>query len=517
MKRAADSTLTLLCLILAILGMALYTLSAARTGGVGFPLDDSWIHQTYARHLAQTGTWAFTPGIPSAGSTSPLYTVLLSLGYRLNVPYFLWAMALGAAALTLGAVVGGRMARRLFPELPAVSLWTGAALALGWHLVWAAASSMETMLFAALALLVIALALSQTDPAAERQRFLAGFLFGVIGAACVATRPEGLVCVGLSGLAMLIARPQRTLRELGFWLVGGALGGLIGLAPYFALNLSLTGSPFPNTLDAKLVGNAPLLQLGFFRNLAAMIEPLTAGGQFLLIPGLLWACAVLARRLTPRRVALHALPLVWSAALILLYVVRMPAPFHHGRYVIPALPPIFVLGIGGTFLLMRWASARRRSLPVRVVGRVLGIGAAALIVVFWGVGASVYGVDVWRINSDMVVAAQWVQANVPPDHLLAVNDIGAIGFFANSVEAPRPILDLAGLVSPEVIPLLRNPEGLTALMRARGVRYVMLLPTQWLDFWNGNPAPYEGDFCLRFDAKGGMGGMRLYEYRPGGC
>ena len=40
------------------------------TGGGGFPLDDSWIHQTYARNLAQTGQWAFVPGVPSAASTS---------------------------------------------------------------------------------------------------------------------------------------------------------------------------------------------------------------------------------------------------------------------------------------------------------------------------------------------------------------------------------------------------------------------------------------------------------------
>ncbi len=45
---------------------------ARAAGGAGFPLDDAWIHQVYARNLALHGQWAFVLGQPSAGSTSPL-------------------------------------------------------------------------------------------------------------------------------------------------------------------------------------------------------------------------------------------------------------------------------------------------------------------------------------------------------------------------------------------------------------------------------------------------------------
>ncbi|MBE2268505.1 MAG: hypothetical protein IAE80_09775, partial [Anaerolinea sp.] len=67
-------------LILLIAAFALTALYALSAGG-NFSLDDSWIHQTYARNLAQTGQWAFVPGVPSAASTSPLYTVALAVGY----------------------------------------------------------------------------------------------------------------------------------------------------------------------------------------------------------------------------------------------------------------------------------------------------------------------------------------------------------------------------------------------------------------------------------------------------
>src|SRR5512138_2254022 len=53
--------------------VGVYVITSARTFRIGYPLDDAWIHQTYARNLALHGEWAFIPGRPSAGSTSPLW------------------------------------------------------------------------------------------------------------------------------------------------------------------------------------------------------------------------------------------------------------------------------------------------------------------------------------------------------------------------------------------------------------------------------------------------------------
>ncbi|MDP2778149.1 MAG: hypothetical protein Q8O48_10950, partial [Anaerolineales bacterium] len=63
---------------------AVYLLASRLTYAIGFPLDDSWIHQTYARSLAWNGEWAFRPGLLSAGSTSPLWSALLAIGFLFN-------------------------------------------------------------------------------------------------------------------------------------------------------------------------------------------------------------------------------------------------------------------------------------------------------------------------------------------------------------------------------------------------------------------------------------------------
>ncbi len=74
----------------AALGAAIYLFASAYIYRTGFPLDDSWIHLTYARNLAERGEWAFQPGHLSAGSTSPLWTFLLAIGFWLHLGPYIW-------------------------------------------------------------------------------------------------------------------------------------------------------------------------------------------------------------------------------------------------------------------------------------------------------------------------------------------------------------------------------------------------------------------------------------------
>ena len=87
-----------------ILSASLYLGMVSWSGeSLGFPLDDAWIHQTYARNLAQDGQWSYESGRASTGSTSPLWTLALTLGYTLGIDYRLWAFVLGAFTLALTA------------------------------------------------------------------------------------------------------------------------------------------------------------------------------------------------------------------------------------------------------------------------------------------------------------------------------------------------------------------------------------------------------------------------------
>jgi hypothetical protein len=71
----------------------------------------------------------------------------------------------------------------------------------------------------------------------------------------------------------------------------------------------------------------------------------------------------------------------------------------------------------------------------------------------------------------MVATAKWVAENTPPDALVAAHDIGALGYFGD-----RPLLDLAGLISPDVIPFIRDEARLRAYLDSQAADYLVTFP-----------------------------------------
>lgn len=477
LRRAAARD-DLIVLVLAAVGVLLYVAAALQLSDSGYPLDDAWIHQTYALNLVERGEWAFVPGQPSSASTAPLYSLLLAGAYLLGLSHFAWTFALGALSLSAAGWISARLAGYLWPGVSGARLWTGVLVALSWHLVWAAASGMETMLFTALALALIwatwADASAQHD-LSPRQAVLRGARAGAVGAALTLTRPEGVALVGLAVLlrAAAAGRGGWCWRSPAMqWTAGLALAWAVICVPAAALNWHLSGTLLPDTAAAKQAEYAPISeQWSLPERYGRMVVPLLAGHLSLALPGLLVGCASLVRRARQdRRALIYALPLLWAALHVSAYGLRLPANYQHGRYVMPVLPALLVFGVGGTLALVQRG---RRSAAGRVLSRSLALALLLVTAGFWIIGARQYGADVRIINTEMVTTARWVRANLAEDDLLAVHDIGALGYFA-----PRPIFDLAGLVSPEIVPLFRDGEAIMRLMCARGVAYLMVMPDQ---------------------------------------
>jgi hypothetical protein len=98
-----------------------------------------------------------------------------------------------------------------------------------------------------------------------------------------------------------------------------------------------------------------------------------------------------------------------------------------------------------------------------VGARALALTAGVLFVLFWGIGLQQYVRDVQIIQTEMVAAARWLDGHLPPEELLAVHDIGAVGYYA-----PRPILDMADWSArSDPLSATMTPVGVDG---ARGVR-----------------------------------------------
>jgi hypothetical protein len=473
----------------------------------GFPLDDSWIHQDFARTLATTGHFAYLPGRGGAGSTSPGWVLLLVPPQLLThgqPPLWMvvgWAALLGAGALAgLGVLTGltaGELARRTGADARVFTLAAGlggASVVMEWHLVWAAASGMETDLFALLALALILGASRGVRP----------LLLGLLAGITVTVRPEGAVAAALvvAGAAWSAlnagtsasrdasrARTYLTAGSLerlgnwtGRWLLPFAVGALVASMPYLLLNLSASGQLLPSTVVAKNAawsGDGGSLS-GVLSYLADTGTVLVASSPVLLLLSALAAFRWLLDRsggarhtlTTPRHAPnvgraypLAAVLWVWPIALVALYAGHMSGAFYYGRYQMPGLPALMALGAAGTAHLL--LDGRRRALAA-----VAALALASTSVFSLVRGSQIHAENVRYIDAVEVDTSLWLRAHTPPGALVATHDVGAIGYFSD-----RPVLDMAGLVDPQVVPLLGDQRALEAYLARRHMAYVAMWDT----------------------------------------
>jgi hypothetical protein len=445
-----------------VIAQASYLLAARLGfGQFGFPLDDAWIFQTYARNLAESGGWAFVPGAPSTGSTSMLWTPLIVPAYLAHLDPVWWTFLLGLLTL-IGAALGA--ARFFEDDSNLVSLVIGLAVAFDWHLVWAASAGMETGLFAALAIWFWVW-LRRRAGGEGFFRWQNGLLLGVWGGVLMLARPEGILLLALGGLAGLL-RPGEMATRLR-WGVMAGVGFLLILIPFVGLNVSISGSPWPNTFAAKQTEYAAIRTLPYVRRFFAQVGVSFIGAQILLIPGLAYEVWTAARRKPVDWLALA--PLGWVVLHWALYAARLPVTYQHGRYAIPTIPIVVIFGVRGMLRLARLDDPRRlvRLLSLTWVAAALLLSPLFMVVL----GAPAYGRDVAFIDSEMVAAARWLDAHTPPDAVIAAHDIGALGYFA-----PRQIVDLAGLISPSVVPFMTDPDRLLDFVLENEADYLVVFP-----------------------------------------
>ena len=493
-------------------GMALF-LGIAAQNGLGFPLDDAWIHQTYARNLARNGRLEFIPGTSSAGSTAPLWTLLLTLGYVLHLPYLWWAYLLGGLSLVWLGWGGMRLWRCLWPAQADHDWVVGIILVLTWPLLWASVSGMETVFFAALGMQVTVwyAELVAHDvpalPGIARLGFFAGLL--------ILIRPDGLILVLLVAAGLLFF--PAPVKERVQWVVLFGTTAVLPLIPYFYFNYAASGTLWPNTLYAKQVEYAVALTQPFLAR-AAQLFYLSLGGpasgwrgmssaHLLLLPGLIAAAWQAFRSDWSKRRLFYLLPLLWAGGHVVLYAWRLPVTFQHGRYLLPIFPIWILYGIRGWGVLLLLYNSSESHRTLWLGQQVARLSFTVLLLFFLLQGAVAYATEVAIIEGEMVTVARWLAENTSPETLIASHDIGAIGYFAE-----RPLLDLAGLITPEVIPLLESERALTQYILESEAQYLVTAPGwPYLQITNQSSTllRFTSDFAITREQ--GLNNMAVYQ------
>jgi hypothetical protein len=175
---------------------------------------------------------------------------------------------------------------------------------------------------------------------------------------------------------------------------------------------------------------------------------------------------------------LGRVPAAWLVALpVGLAMIESPGgPLvgNFGRYLFPLLPLVAVLGLLPVRALADRVGAR---------GRRLVIGAAALLLLVPALLGLVaaggrFARNVLDVEASDGAMARWLAPRLPPQAVLAVHDIGRLGY-----ELPNPLVDLAGILDADVREALRRglghgrwQEELLAVLARRRPDYLVVFP-----------------------------------------
>ena len=440
----------------ALAGSALLAYFAAELyviGRPGFPLDDAWIHLQFAARLGAADGLAYNPGQLVTGSSSPLWTALLSLAFLLAAPFgILWSKFLGAVFFLLAVFGCDRLAQELGLNRTS-RLLAGLMVASTHWLLWAALSGMEVTLFTALSLWGLIFHIRE-------KRRGSGFLGTIVIALACLARPEGLLLLGLALADRLLqyrpatdeSAPTVLLRRdpdgLKPWLATAVL-----VVPIALFYFSISGSPAPSTLAAKT--RPDLLPNGAYLRL--VVDIFWRSQPILTLLALAGVIRGLRRSQTGGglvAVWLLALPFAYS----FLAAPGWPMPLgNFGRYYLPMIPLVVIFGLLALEPLLDELKNGLKLLGLPALLPARGLIIAALLlpqVLTLGAGPARHVQTVANVEDSDVRAAFWLRERLPADALLAVQDVGALKFYL-----PNHVIDLAGLVSPEIIPILRQDDG----------------------------------------------------------
>lgn len=481
------------------------------SGGIdGFPLDDPWIHLTYARNLHDHGSFAYFPGdAPTAGSTSPLYTLLLALGFTFTRDEKLLSYALGILFHVGFLLAMAAWARRRLGAC--LALAATALLALDPRIAILAVSGMETSLF-------LALVATAFWGLAARRPLIMGIALGL----AVWTRPDALVLVGVVAIAAALAAraggpagaPADRVRAPGG---GGAAGwrALTGRHPWLAWALPLvllfaaylvfnqaTGHRWmPNTLAAKrayyiTTPKSVFLQRDVWATFGIPSFGVTA--WLALLPFVLVSLVREARRLL-RPVTADSVraEIGFALALPLAYLLVLPFAHRFERYLIPALLPYAVAGMSGLrHVATSFVKPAARVAPTDpvaefpwrspagVVGGAVLVLAIALQAMAFGRADRTYREIVGYHYQRHERTGRWLKDNTPPNAVIATHDVGAIAYYSE-----RRVIDMVGLIQPDAIPHLHRPdyqEFLREFFAREQVTHLAVL-RNWIEVSNVDP------------------------------
>jgi hypothetical protein len=396
-------------------------------------VEDSLITLRYAENLAHGHGLVYNLGERVQGATTPLFTLWMAFWSWLGVSGLAAGKALGVAADGTVCIVLARLMQNLgHPRA-------------GWlaGLLYATASAPINFSVGGMETPIATLCVTSAISAFVLRRSKPLFVWLAIG---ILTRID-------FGLLAVVLTADWALRERKLPSRDMALGFAI-LLPWFIFATLYFGSPIPNSMIAKLTVYRRD-SANPFANVMVVWQQLAGDKAHLLLFAIACLGAVVAWKKQP----LLRAPLIWVTIYYVALGISAAPVSGFGWYFVPPLPVLYLSTAQGFAWL--WKALLANSLAqqrYRQTGIVFIMLVACLLCLnLRSTAASLR--DAQRLEDDVRrPIGEWLAANTPKDATVLCEPIGYIGYYSQ-----RRILDLAGLVSPEVLPIYRsgveNPTG----------------------------------------------------------
>lgn len=487
--------------LLSFLLAFMYVFSASGTNGVlGFPLDDPWIHLTFARNLVDYHSFSyFKNEMATAGSTSPIYTLLLAAGFFVTSNEMVLSYVIGIAFLMLSSVFFYKLSSYDFAKENVYALLATAVFIADKWMNFISVSGMETTMFI---FILIATAYFY------RQKKV--IPFGIFLSLILWSRPDGIAFIGAIAVDMIIqnyfSKTDSSIKLFSkndFIKIG--IVAAVFLALYFIMNLSLSGSLLPNTYNAKLTYYAPEFRsrADFFKG--EVWDYFTAGSYGLVMVGFFAGIFFTLKDLVSKKYNNNIFYIIFIFAFIFIYWYKLPYAHRFGRYLMPVIPFLIIVSAFGFKDFFKLLGGFLNNKTIAVYGTVIILSVLAVFSFKnYLENKSNYATECKYINDRQVEAAKWIAANTKEEDIIATHDVGAIGFYSK-----RKIVDVAGLVTPELITKISDAnyvDEMKQYLNKNGVTYLAFL-REWYRVVNQNPLFTTQDISP-------MEIMEVFKYEP---
>lgn len=412
-------------------------------------LDDAFISYRYAGNWVRGLGLVFNSGERVEGYSNPLWILLLAPGMAAGLDPEPLSKLLGLACGALTILLTMHLARRHFRLSRRISLLAGAWLATSVGMLYYAISGLETPLYTLLLLVMAKMLLEHRFGAAA-----------MLSAAMLITRPEGMLTILPLALCAWAARRQ----VQGWW--RWPLLPLAGLLLVTAWRWLYYQALVPNTFNAKIKTQWDILQYALWHTQTFINYAWRSFAWNDLVPFFALFYLLFMRR----RRDLAPLSLLG----ILLFFIWFSGSdwMSFGRFYVPTLP-----------LLALFAAAAMQQISAALAGRGfhrkrLVLWLALPIVV--NLTAFYYAAEELQSGQSINPAmhsrphravGEWLRQNTQPGEKLAVNEIGAIGYYSGLT-----IIDVIGLTDKRIPPYWKRGdwEGLAGYVLAQRPRYIAL-------------------------------------------